>query len=361
MSRCKSKLNDEDIKYVCEEVKKQIKTESPLTRQERIDIAIKTLQVLAKHLDKCPTVAEFDKVRCGGYVRRDLEKHLGINYSNICRRYIPEYKVNIDLTYDESKIRNELQKAYDTLGRAPMFNELNGLGILHGINLICKYLKVKTYNDAIIKMGWLPSYSTTKQKTKEVMLDEFYKYFIKLGRIPYAHELNENGDTVTHPTYTKHFESIENVCDLLDIKMDKYYVSCNGSRICYDNNGDICRSNKEKEITNFLIHNNIKYEKEVLYSIITKNKDDNRRLDWVIYIDDIPYYVEYFGLYGHELDCIRDKYQESTHKKISDLKKYNCFDNSILIYPKDIRKYKISDVFNNKLNKDYEEYICKSN
>jgi hypothetical protein len=142
---------------------------------------------------------------------------------------------------------------------------------------------------------------------------------------------------------------------------DKYlqeydYRNRFGGKMCRDNNGETCRSTVERDITNFLIYNNIEYVKEYHYKNITKREDDNRRMDWKLTISGVDYYIEYLGMYSHSKNNIVTPYIEKTKSKIEDLKKFKVWDNSLFIYPKDLKKNKISEIFNCKLNSEYKEY-----
>lgn len=207
----------------------------PLSKDEKDNNSINMLEKLAEILERIPTVFEYEKylsnleLVCS--TRRDLEKHLGMSYSDICSKYLEEYEYN-----------------HNTIG------------------IYCK-----------------------------------------------------------------------------------------------DNNGEMCRSTAELQITNFLIHNNIEYIKEYPYKNITNNDKDSRRMDWKVVVNNVDYYVEYFGMYRHNTKKIGDRYRAKTHSKIEDLKKCGVLDRCIFIYPNDLRKKAISEIFNSKLKTNFNEYIYKTN
>lgn len=326
--------------------------DKPLTEQERIQISISELINLANKLNRCPTVEEFESIEDRGYSRRDLEKHLELKYNDICRKYIPQYEVNVNHDYTKEYMTNGLIRIYNTLGRAPMFEELADFNFNHDFNCIVKHFEADTYNGVIEELGWTPSYSTTKMKSKEQMLSEFKEYCEELQRIPYVEELNTNGKTATYTTYIKHFGNMENLCKLANIDFEKYYLPCLGFRITFDKNGDICRSLAELEISNFLIDNNIKYYKEVYYKELLPNQSDKRRFDWKIEHNDKSYYIEYAGLYDNGNKNIAKDYNDKIHKKIEDLVNHGVIDKCYFIYPENIKKRTLKDIFNNILGEN---------
>lgn len=80
----------------------------PLNQQDRINKSIEELKEIAKELNKCPTVAEYDSMRADGLARRTLEKHLKTNWNSICLKYIPEYNLNLDRNITQEDIRVDI-------------------------------------------------------------------------------------------------------------------------------------------------------------------------------------------------------------------------------------------------------------
>ena len=93
------------------------------------------------------------------------------------------------------------------------------------------------------------------------------------------------------------------------------------------NNEDICLSYSELLITNFLIENNINYDKEVFYKdIVVDSRAGLMRCDWLI--GDIV--IEFFGMSG------MTSYTEKINRKLD-----ICKENGIIIiplFPKDLNK-----------------------
>lgn len=316
--------------------------ECPLTDQERIDISLLSLKELASKLGRCPTVAEYDSYEHKGFQRRVLENKLGIKYNNICRNHLPQYALNINFDITKEEILEALTSIRDKLGRSPMFNELKQLGFSYTHKVIDRLFGCG-YNDLLRSLGWEVTGSNAKKRTEEEMLDDFNNTFKSLGRIPYVNEFG--GDSTSYVTYIKYFGSIRNVCEALDIDYDMYYIGGGAGKICCDNKGELCKSIPERDITNFLIENEVAYEKETPYSDILPDEiAGQRRFDWKVIDSNLNvYYIEYFGMYnsrGH----IGRRYVKKARKKIRDIYKNGMYNNCIFLFPRDIKEKSMSDL-----------------
>lgn len=142
---------------------------------------------------------------------------------------------------------------------------------------------------------------------KERMLHGLIEYANELGRTPTTREIQENKKLSGIASYHRHFGSYSEACK--DAGLEVNACLFGKSFHLESKNGDLCLSKKEKEITDLLIDNNIKFEKEVLYKdILNDDTLTNIRCDWLIN-DNIV--VEYFGM------AEKDYYKERMDKKIS--------------------------------------------
>lgn len=165
---------------------------------------------------------------------------------------------------------------------------------------------------------------------KEIMLQQLKELHDKLGRTPLYDELQDYG-LPSFQSYYRYFGSYKDACVQAGIEpVDSLFGK---SKHCMVADNIVCLSEKEYEITCFLLEHNIEFEKEKRYSEIFPDdcRCGQKRCDW--YIDgDI---VEYFGM--------PDK--ESYQKRIEDKRKI-CQDNHVTlveIYEEDMDK--LEDIF----------------
>ena len=129
----------------------------------------------------------------------------------------------------------------------------------------------------------------TRDQLKEILID----YASELGRTPTLLELSENEEMPSGTSFVRYFGNYENLCNECGLKPN----FCFGNREFYHgyakDGQTICLSNAELIITDFLIDNNIKFEKEKTYSEIFNQDLGKIRCDW--YLTDHDVIVEYFG------------------------------------------------------------------
>ena len=134
--------------------------------------------------------------------------------------------------------------------------------------------------------------SKRKQEIKESLLNDLKSLAEILGRTPTGDDINRDKNLAGLMSYHRYFGSYSEACKSANLPINACIFG--QSVHCVSKNGDVCLSKKEKEITDFLIDNNIAYEKEVLYKdIIEDYNEKNIRCDWLI---NKKYIVEYFGM-----------------------------------------------------------------
>jgi len=324
--------------------------EKPLTLKERLELSIKQLKTLAVQLNKCPTVFDYDSYNTKGLCRRELERKLNLKYNDICKRYIPHFPVNVDSDVSQEDIINKIKEIHNILGRPPKYIELINFGCHYTQTIFLSKFGYR-YNQLIRSLGWEPTGTDTLKRTEEVMLDDFYNFFKELKGIPTFIDIDNNKNIASSGTYIKYFGSIENVCKLLDINYDEFYRNVSVSKYCFDSLGNICRSYAERDITNYFIYKNIRFDKEPKYSEIIKNINNRKRFDWKIYIGDKIYYVEYFGMFTNQKNNkIVKRYVKKTRKKIKLLYKNNIIDKCILIFPSMTKNKTLDEIFKPYIN-----------
>jgi hypothetical protein len=331
--------------------------EIPLSDEERIKISIDELIKLANTIKKCPTVYQYESLKHRGLVRRELEKKLSLKYNDICRKYIPQYSLNqIMKEATKEELILDLTLLKNKLTRTPMIQDLsNNKDIIRYSSTVYYRVFNKTYNEIIEELGWELYGHKSLKKTDDELLIDFNNLYKKYNTIPTY--LNFNSNTLaSYETYSYRFGSIENVCKLLGIDYSTYQNSNRYGICCVDNNGGLCKSLIERDITNYYIKNSIYYEKQPYYNELVNY--DNKRFDWKIKPNSEFYYVEYFGMYDtRSKSKACKKYIDKTKRKIKKLYKAGVIDKCIFIFPNDIKYKSLDEIFSKVINKEYKEEV----
>lgn len=305
----------------------------PLSKNERKQATIDEINELYKKINKPPTKKEYNQFRQNGYSSNRIRDIFGMSYADFRSNYIKNYYDKYDITIEGYK--NLIQQCSKNLGRTPTCEEVG-----YSFSFLIDNFN-KTYLQILDEMGVTP-YQYNYIDDSE-LLNDFYLLYKKLGYIPSYDDLDNSGITCNGVTYNRRFGGIKKTCELLNIEYNRFYGT---GVVCYDNNGNLCNSAKEKDISNFFIKNNIKYIKEVGYNELIKN--DRRVFDWKVCLNDKIYYVEYFGLYdiNKNNNIIVNSYIKKARKKIKDLYKARVIDKCIFIFPYDLNR--LDEIFNRK-------------
>lgn len=305
-----------------------------------INSSLQGIVDLYNDFGKCPTVYEYDEYAelNGLYRRRTIENLIGKSYSNLCIEMFENTNKN-------SKTKDELLKDLinlkNKLGRTPLSQELKNFGIAEHKQYRRKF--GMTYNELIKSLGWKLSSNDSTIRDDEELLNDFLLLYKKINRLPLIDDIDKNKNMASYSTYMKHFGSLQNICELLNIDYKNYVRNLGSGFTCIDKNGDICRSESELKITNLLIDNHVIFEKEIPYKRVNKLFKRPWVMDW--YIDGLI--VEYFGLF-----------QESQLRRNNKIGRYSRKVKRKLEKCKEL-KVKIIDIYPDDLTNNYNGLINK--
>jgi len=191
---------------------------------------------------------------------------------------------------------------------------------------ICEELN-KNYYDVLFmirKLG-LSVINNHNENQKEILLNKLKEFALELERTPFSYDITNCKDMPGILSYHRYFGSYTEACRLAGLELN-YNIYGEKINVLYSKNNDICYSNGELLITNYMIDNNIEYEKEKLYKyVINDIQCGEKRTDWVVNNNII---VEYFGMPE------KDFYRKKMNVKIK-----LCKNNNVLlidIYEKDL-------------------------
>ena len=311
-----------------------------ISNEDRIKLSIEGLVNLYNKLSRCPKVNEYDKYAKENclFSRRVLENQINLKYNDICMKYLKEanqyHKTKEQLLFELEQLKNKL-------GRTPLSIELKPE---NNISSLSQYMDTfnMTYNQLIKSLGWELSGHEFSLKNDIELLNDFYFLYLELGRVPTTYEIDADKTIASYPCYKDRIGSIEQICKRLNIKYNKVFRS---GTICYDKLGRLCKSLPEKDISNYMIDNNIKHHKEYHYADILNDEKDNRRCDWILFINNKIYYVEYFGIWRNSHSKLVNDYKKKAKRKIKDLYKAGLIEQCIFIFPKDLKRKSLDDIF----------------
>lgn len=233
--------------------------------------------------------------------------------------------------YDENKLINSLKDLYKELGRTPTSRDINK----------CDYCPAdSTYINRFgslynaFDIAEIDYIKRSKFYTDEEIIFKWYEVKGKLDRIPLFQDIKKFSDRGVYDSinwrwgnYTNFLKSINELDGYEKYGIHRYETE----------NGTICFSYYEYEITQWLEGNNINHIKEYPYNKVIPNDNSLRRFDWYINKENIDYFIEMFGITG------RDDYNLKANAKINDCKNSNI--NLISIYPEDFKSKTLDEIF----------------
>lgn len=218
--------------------------------------------------------------------------------------------INSDWTNDELKLLKEMYP-------------------IHSNDYLCNNIFIRHTKESIYNMAQKLHLTKSDEKSikkyydKDLVLKQLRDKANEIGRTPLYSELCLLG-LPSEKTFGRLFGGYRQACLEADIEINcdvfgnyRYYIASDGT---------VCLSYAEYIITEYLIDNNIKFEKEVLYrDFINDKRCKTKRFDWKVR----DYFIEYFGMMG------RQDYKSGAEEKIE-----ICQDNNIKLielYPQDIK------------------------
>ncbi|MBU8729145.1 hypothetical protein KM915_03625 [Cytobacillus oceanisediminis] len=112
-----------------------------------------------------------------------------------------------------------------------------------------------------------------------------------------------------------------------------------------DLNGNKWDSLEERDITNWLILNKFVFRRGPTYKNIFK-EHSRRRFDWVVEVDMYECFIEYFGLWDTQSSSkLIKNYTQKAKRKIKKLYKNRFEKNFIIIFPSDLNKMSLREIF----------------
>ena len=189
--------------------------------------------------------------------------------------------------YDEiSKIDliNFLQDYYKECGKVPTTKELSEGDYPYNRSTFRHIFG--SYTNAVKEAGLTPN--SIVRHSDEFLRAEFDRFVKEKGRTPYLHEFN-NSEYPSFWCYQDRFGSWNKTF------LAYGYEPNDSNRKFYMEDGELCWSSYEFDISKWLKEHNIKYDRDVKYTTIDKNYKGKMDCDYKIYYNNEIWYVEMAG------------------------------------------------------------------
>lgn len=305
------------------------------TKQELIN----ALKGFVKEFNRIPVSSDFNKLE--GYPSRKTFSNIFGDFNTALREAGLEPTKLSDKEYND-KYRNKeylSQIIFDFIGKynkIPTFKEMTK-EYNHGLKLLYKQV-YGSWNNALKELS-LPLNSVS-QYSEEFLELEFHRFVKEKGRIPTYIEFN-NSEYPSFWCYQNRFGSWNKA-----VVSYGYEINDSNRKHTLDN-GEICESSYEFDISNWLRNNNITYLRNIPYIDFIDNYKGRMDCDYKIIYNNEIWYVEMAGfLSGTDFS----KFSEAEKKYFFKLKykrKLLCRQgvNYIIIEPCDLKKKSMEEIF----------------
>ncbi len=322
------------------------KREYDVTEDKISSSSMEAIKDLYFDLGKCPNVEEYEEYSKLNNLlhRKALEKAVGKKFSEICSGVLEQNNKTIKT---KDQLIRELDEVRSKIGRVPKASELQAYGLSEHKAYLRKFNM--NYVDIIDMLGWDHDLVYNKKKSDEEMLGDYVELYNEIGRLPLRLDLDKSSITSTSNSYLRRFGDLKQLWDILDLDYTvKDVFNLGRGYTCLDDDGELCKSEMERLITNIFIKNNIKFNKEIKYKDVNKSLKRNWVMDW--YFPDQKIIVEYFGMWSKE-SLHRNTAVGKYSRKVLNKQKF-CKENNIKlisILPHDITNTN-SEKFLNKFD-----------
>lgn len=276
----------------------------------------------------------------GGVTNALIE--LGILNQDICERIINgDEKLSFSKLSDEDieMLKNRgvqfLQNFYKKYNHVPTTKEL-GCNDFGGFTRGYFRTLFGGYTEAVKLAGLTPN--SIPQYDDVFLKLEFDRFVSETGRIPKLHEFNDS-DYPSFWCYQARFGSWNKAV------MDYGYEPNDANRKYYMDDGEVCMSSYEFDISNWLKENNVKYERNIPYTKVHNTYKGKMDCDYKITHDGKIWYVEMAGFLseGNKLSEIERVYFFKMKYKEKLLKESNA--NYLIIRPRHLKKKTMEEIF----------------
>jgi sulfur relay (sulfurtransferase) DsrC/TusE family protein len=308
------------------------------------EMLLNEIKRFVKEFGRVPIQKDFENLK--GYPsRKTFSNHFG-KFNNAIRLAGFE-PVNKDIAekheyyYDENTRADMiifLKEYYQEHGKVPTTKELD--------ENKCKYNRTNfryvfgNYTNAVKEAGLQPN--SVLKHDDGFLRSEFERFIKENGRTPYLHEFN-NSEYPSFWCYQNRFGSWNKMFIAYG------YEPNDSNRKFYMEDGELCWSAYEFDISKWLKEHNIKYDRDVKYKEIDNDYKGKMDCDYKIYYNNKIWYVEMAGYVPRKGQPF-EKWTPDEKNYIFKLKyKKKLLDrnklNYLIIYPSHIKEKTLEEIF----------------
>lgn len=358
---------------------------------------IESYQHLHNQLKRIPTVDDIREFGDGITVYA-INRHFGS--INSLRIACGLYSDHVQGKYKKKFLLDEIHRFYQEFDRIPLASDFECLEGYPSRRTFSNHFG--SFDDAILQAGFIPTrHKILKYNNTDFLIGEIYRYIKEYGVIPTGDDMDANEDYPSRHYFRKMFGNWNNALRAADLPVRHVHqyedsflesefhrfvkensrVPCisdfNNSEYpsfwCYQNrfgswnqavvhygyepndsktkytlnDGEICASQYELIVSQWLKERNIRYDRDINYVDFIKNYNGKMNCDYRLYIDNVVWYVEVVGFIGHQDVSKYNAEEMSYYRRLTYkeklLKRENL--NYLIIYLWDLEEKELEDIF----------------
>lgn len=283
--------------------------------------------------NRIPIQIDFEKRNSGFPSRKTFTNHFG-SFSNALKAAGFDVKERVE--YTREYLLSEINRYIIEYGRQPTSKEIDET---KGFPSKSYYQSVfGSWNNALKEIGLK---ILSNRYTDEDLDAAFFSFIEKHGRPPTTHEFNDtDGEYPSFWCYQNRFGSWNKTIIHYGFEPSEGTA---GKWFMFDN-GEICKSSYEHDVSQWLRNNNISYLRNVLYREFVDDYSGKKDCDYVIIRNGEWIWLEIAGLISSrdKKSNMEKKYIERFNHKVNELLPHF---NSKILYPEDFKTKSLDEIF----------------
>jgi hypothetical protein len=301
------------------------------TNLSKEDVLINHLKKFVNEFGRQPIQKDFEGLQ--GYPSRRTFTNYFPTFDDALRA--AGFDIPRKITYTKEILLAEIHRFVTEHKRQPSIKDMDSFDGYPGKRHFEK--SFGSWNNAIKAAGLKEHVSSYSD---EELKDRFMNFVRLNGRPPKLHEFNNNPDYPSFWCFQNRYGSWNKT--LITYGFD-VSVGNSGSHHEFDN-GELCKSHYEFDVSNWLRKNKISYLRNVLYSEWIQDYEGKKDCDYLILHNGEIIWLEIAGLYPYRE---KSSNMELDYKKRFDHKLNNLLSNFNykVLYPRDFKEKTLNEMF----------------